>query len=376
MSHTSLTSIRAGVVAIDAGGGSGTGWVALRNGLIVTNVHVVGYKERVRVYLASGEGVSAKVVYVDTLRDVAFLMPLQPLSAPPLELGDSENAEPGMRVAAVGHPLGLSFTVTEGILSAVGRVRRGVPYLQTDAALNPGNSGGPLLDSEGNVVGINTWIRKDGQNLGFALPVHLIREPLARFAGSREQILSIAPVYECLECRTPYPAYDDRCLQCGAPVPYVEGGGGIAVYSAGYARAERAVAGLIGRLGHVPSQVWVDKGVWRLPQPSGGEVWAALDGEGDYVIFKSRLVTLPPAGHEGFLRFLLTFNDRTAGPCRIALDGRVVTLSFSEPTAFINPGEVASSLKLLVSMSNELRSRLQQAFDAQLAPPVLGSDNE
>ncbi len=374
MSSDFWEQVRAAVVAVEAGSSSGTGWVALPNGLVVTNVHVVGYSSRVGVRTSAGVEAAAKVVHADTRRDIAFLMPTTPLETPPLALANSEQAVPGMQVIAVGHPLGLPFTVTQGILSAAGRQRNGIPYLQTDAALNPGNSGGPLLDREAKVLGINTWIRADGQNLGFALPVHLIRDDLARFAGPREQVLALAAVYKCTDCDSQYQPNDDRCLNCGAPVPFV-GNAGIAVYAQSYAQAERTVAGMLGRIGFIPNQVWVDKGLWRLPQPSGGAVWVGLDPEGHYVQFTSRLVRLPPAGHEGFFRFLLTFNDRTSGPCRLALDGGVITLSFSEPTGFLNQNEVTSALRLLLAMSEQLRRRLNEGFAAPLAGSGLRDDN-
>ena len=97
----------------------------------------------------------------------------------PLKLGDSDKVDVGERVIAIGNPLGLSFSVTEGIVSAVNRdAGQGIPaYIQTDAALNPGNSGGPLIDVEGEVIGINNF-KVTGDNIGFALESNYIKSIL------------------------------------------------------------------------------------------------------------------------------------------------------------------------------------------------------
>jgi serine protease Do len=359
--------IKNSIIGIKAGAGFGTGWVALANGLVVTNVHVVGYHGR--VLAVDDKDFEAKVVYADTRRDIAFVMPAMPLGLPPLVLADSRQAVAGQRVVAIGHPMGLAFTVTQGILSATDRIVGGVPYLQTDAALNPGNSGGPLLDEQGRVLGVNTWIRRDGQSLGFAVPVHLFQKELARYAGPPAQVLAMSAAYRCVECDTPYDAQDDRCLACGAAVPF-SGGRGVVLYDQAYAYAERAVMGMIGRLGFAPNEVRIEKGLWRLPR-GGTEVWVRLSEDGRDVGFYSRLVRVPRAGQEAFFRFLLTLNDKTSGPCCVALNGDVVTLSISEPTAFLNQAEVAADVSLLLAMSEELSGRLQRAYGALPAPPSL-----
>lgn len=361
--------VRASVVGVRAGGSFGTGWVALPNGLVVTNVHVVGYDARVALQSEGGVELPARVVHADTKRDIAFVMPIGTLGVPALPLGPSAEARPGQPVVAIGHPLGLAFTVTQGILSAVGRDVRGVPYLQTDAALNPGNSGGPLIDREARVIGVNTWIRSGGQNLGFAVPVHLFQHELQRFAGPVGQVTAMTPVYRCIECDAPYQTTDDRCLKCGAPVPFASGAAGAILWSLSFAQAERSVANMIARLGYVPNQVWVDKGTWRLPQPSG-EVWVHLDQSGDYVSFAARLVKVPPTGHEALFRFLLTVNDRTSGPCRLSLEGEVITLSFAEPTIFLNQEEVLAEMSMLLGMSEELRGVLSRAYGAPPPRPI------
>lgn len=366
--------VRASVVGVRAGLIRGTGWVALPNGLIVTNGHVVGYNARVVVHPESGpRDIPAKVVYIDTRLDIAFLMPLFPLEIPPLPSARAAEAVPGQTVVAIGHPLGLAFTVTQGILSAH-RTLWGVAYLQTDAAINAGNSGGPLLDVEGRVLGVNTMVRRDGQNLSFAVPVDSFRQDLDRHGGAVASVLALNPVYRCTECRVSYEPRDDRCLVCGAPIPYAGDLGDLATTQA-FVQAERVVQDMIVRLGFLPPQVRVAKGVWRLSRDPV-EVWIHLNENGEYVDFESRLCKLPRVGQEPFFRFLLTLNDKTSGPCRISLRYDVVTLSFAEPTAFLNQDEVGASVGLLLAMSAELRDILQKTYGAPPPPVGLLSDNQ
>jgi serine protease Do len=363
-----LERVRESVVGVRAGTGLGTGWIALENGLVVTNVHVVGYAERVTVRADGSSDTPALVVYADTKLDIAFLMPEAPLGRPAIPLAASAQAVQGQPVVAVGHPFGFTFTVTEGILSATSREVAGVTYLQTDAALNPGNSGGPLVDRDGRVLGVNTFGVARAQNLGFAVPVHLFEGRLPVFGGDRSSVMRMRARYLCIECEAAYEVNDERCLHCGAAVAY-GGSSGLLGHAKGYADASRSVTRLIEGMGFVPNQVWVARGLWRLPQDGGGNVTVRLDENGQYVSFASRLAKLPKTDHEPLYRFLLTLNDRTSGPSCTSLSGQVITLSFREPTAFMVEAEVAAELGLLLAMSAELSVILQNKFGATPPPP-------
>jgi len=160
----------------------GSGFVIDNEGLIVTNNHVVENADEIIVKLPDEKEFSAEVVGTDPLTDLALLK-IDPENETlhPLNLGDSEKANVGDWVVAVGNPFGLESTVTAGIVSAKGRVLGEGPYdnfMQTDASINPGNSGGPLVNMDGEVVGINTAIIPSGQGLGFAIPVNMLKELL------------------------------------------------------------------------------------------------------------------------------------------------------------------------------------------------------
>lgn len=359
--------IRAGVVGIRASGGKGSGFIATPSGLVVTNAHVVGYDEAVVIRNYEGTESHARVVKVDTKRDIAFLAPDAPPGTP-LPLADSRQASVGMPVYAVGHPLGLSFTVTQGVISATGRRFQPwdeVEYLQTDAAINPGNSGGPLLSPEGRVLGVNTLVRKDGQNLGFAVPLASFFEELRGLAAVQLSALPRgAPGYACDACDAVLSAQDARCPSCGAQAFLAPTRGS---ESATGLKSRQAIRQVLKHLGYVPEQHIAGEGSYLIAH-AGREVWVELANDSDFVSFSSYLGRVPRAGHEGLLRFLLTLNDQECGPCRLELAGEVIVATFTEPTRFINPREVARSFRHLLALSAVVAPILMDAF-ACPAPP-------
>jgi serine protease Do len=166
--------------------GLGTAFVYDANGFLLTNHHVIEKATDITIGFKDGRELAARVVGTDKRTDVAVLK-VEATALPALPLGDSDQALVGDWVVAIGNPFGLSHTVSAGILSAKGRTRDDVQgldpsgyfdFLQTDASINPGNSGGPLLDLQGRVVGINSAIRANANNIGFAIPVNMVKQLL------------------------------------------------------------------------------------------------------------------------------------------------------------------------------------------------------
>ncbi len=158
--------------------GTGSGFIISKNGEILTNAHVVEGADTVSVLLKDGRKFEGKVMGADPVTDVAVVK-IQANDLPTVTLGNSEQIKPGEWAIAIGNPLGLDNTVTQGIISATGRSsgQVGVPdkridFIQTDAAINPGNSGGPLLNQRGQVIGMNTAIIQGAQGLGFSIPIN------------------------------------------------------------------------------------------------------------------------------------------------------------------------------------------------------------
>ena len=158
----------------------GSGVLISHDGEILTNFHVIegvkGGESSIEVKTSDGRTFKATVLGKDKELDIA-LIKINAAHLPFAKLGNSEALRVGEWVVAIGNPLGLEHTVTQGIISAKGRQLNGPgleSFLQTDAAINRGNSGGPLLNLRGEVIGINTAIRPDGQNIGFAVPVDMV----------------------------------------------------------------------------------------------------------------------------------------------------------------------------------------------------------
>ncbi len=168
------------VAAVRTGRGSGSAVVVGSDGVLITNAHVVGDARRGRADFVDGTRAEVRVVGTDPLSDLAVLRAVRPAELPaPVRLGDADELVVGQLVVAVGNPLGLAGSVTAGVVSALGRAlptrsgRAGrviEDVIQTDAALNPGNSGGALADARARVVGINTAVA--GVGLGLAVPVN------------------------------------------------------------------------------------------------------------------------------------------------------------------------------------------------------------
>jgi S1-C subfamily serine protease len=174
----------------------GTGFIVSNDGLIVTNKHVVADTQaKYKVVIGNNEEVEVINIYRDPLNDLAILK-INKNNLVTLDLGDSDVLKAGQSVIAIGTALGeFRSTVTTGVISGLGRgITAGVVgeleklsnVIQTDAAINPGNSGGPLFNSSGEVIGVNVAVSQNGQNIGFALPINLIKESIDYFRKTGE----------------------------------------------------------------------------------------------------------------------------------------------------------------------------------------------
>lgn len=172
------------------GGGLGSGFIFSSDGLILTNAHVVSRARRIKVTLADGRTFDAGLVGTEPDVDVAVLR-IGANHLPVAELGRSQ-LKVGQLVIAVGNPYGLNWTVTAGVVSALGRTldapgtRKLTNLIQTDTSINPGNSGGPLVDSSGHVVGITTAMMPLAHGLGFSIPLDTVTSAIARITRRRE----------------------------------------------------------------------------------------------------------------------------------------------------------------------------------------------
>jgi serine protease Do len=203
------------IVQIHTPGGSGSGFIVRDKNIVVTNRHVISGNDRVVVRGENFAKTITDVLYTDSVNDIAFLRLPDGFKAPYDVRISGNPVSAGETIIAIGHPLGLRFTATQGIVSKADRKFNNVDYIQVDAAINPGNSGGPLINQAGEVVGVNTFIFRDGESLGFALPSvrlnEILKEYSERGAGERSA--------KCLSCSnivTRSSLQDGYCPHCGS----------------------------------------------------------------------------------------------------------------------------------------------------------------
>lgn len=174
------------VVSIKTDVGQGSGFIISEEGYIVTNAHVLAGANYARALTYENKLVNAEPIGYDPNADLALLKIEGGENY--LKLGNSDNLRVGEKVIAVGNPYGLSFSVSEGIVSAIDRKYNNIEaYIQTDVALNPGNSGGPLINNKGEVVGINNFKVGGAEGLGFALESNYIEQVINNIA---EQVMN------------------------------------------------------------------------------------------------------------------------------------------------------------------------------------------
>src|SRR5579862_6198188 len=198
--------VRLAVQSGQSRGGTGSGVIVAPDGLILTNSHVAGHSPtgtaaRIEVTTADGQDLHARLVGDDADTDLALIRVDEPVTLPAAPLGDSKRLKRGQLVIAIGNPLGFESTVTTGVVSALGRSLRSRTgrliddVIQTDAALNPGNSGGPLVSSHGEVVGVNTAVIMGAQGICFAVAANtasFVLGELVRHGRVRRAFIGVA----------------------------------------------------------------------------------------------------------------------------------------------------------------------------------------
>ena len=198
---------------------TGTGFYLSKYDVIVTNEHVVRDNQTVVIDGTSIDKQIVDVIYVDPKYDIAFLKVPDEHEMPPIDINAAEILKEGQTVVAVGHPYGLKFGATQGIISNLLHQENDINYIQHDAALNPGNSGGPLINSNGELIGINTFIIRDGNNIGFSLPAHYLELTIEEFLKG-----DYRKGVRCISCMNIVFESEDSikyCTSCGAKITMI-----------------------------------------------------------------------------------------------------------------------------------------------------------
>lgn len=292
------------VVQIATQNGTGTGFYLKPYNLIVTNYHVVGDNSKVTLKVRTHEKVMADVLFTDSRYDIAFLSsPVDMQHFPEMKMGEYSELHDGDTVIAIGHPYGLNYTATQGVISRVDRVQQGIRYIQIDAAINPGNSGGPLINRQGEVVGVNTFIIKGGDNLGFALPVSYLKEALEQYKPIHGEVAIRCPSCGTVVTKNMLDA-GLYCPNCGTQIEFPEKTEDEEGQLSGIART---VEEILGRLGYDKEIARSGQNKWEVKKGSA-KIKITYNSGNYFIICDAFLCRLPPQNIKEIYTFLLHEN--------------------------------------------------------------------
>jgi tetratricopeptide (TPR) repeat protein len=205
-----LQDIGDSVFKVNSSSGTGSGFYLKASNIIITNYHVVEGNREVGVENREKMRYLAKVVFVNPDTDLAFLQPSRALK-PPGILDSFANVESREKVLVLGYPLGMGYTETQGIVSSPRQLVKGRHFIQTDAAINPGSSGGPVVNSRGEPVGVATSKFKQGENIGFAVPIDIVKEDIESFKLNKDLKFAV----KCNFCKLLVFEKTSYCKNCG-----------------------------------------------------------------------------------------------------------------------------------------------------------------
>jgi serine protease Do len=201
------------ILKINTASGSGSGFYVQDYDLVITNYHVVSGFKKVALEMQDKNTLAADVMVINPLIDIALLKPEKTLSGlPGVSFKRQDSIKNRDKVSVLGYPFGMPFTVTEGIVSAAKQLLNGQSYIQTDAAVNPGNSGGPVVNVNGEIIGVTTSKFTQADNMGFALPIDHVIEELEAYKLNP----NIAYAVKCPSCNFSLYEPMENCANCGA----------------------------------------------------------------------------------------------------------------------------------------------------------------
>ena len=288
------------VIQIATPYGTGTGFYLKNDNIFVTNNHVVKGSSEVIISGKSFDKTLTEVLFNDPVYDLAFLKVPENVSLSEVGLSTTPLND-GDQIIAIGHPYGLKYTSTRGIVSKASRLYADINYIQVDAAINPGNSGGPLINTNGEIVGVNTFIIADGNNLGFSLPASYVRDAINDY-----KTIFGRKAFRCGSCKnilTEETLDDKYCSFCGSkieindfkPKPYVPVGAGIKVEE------------IIEKLGKNVSLSRIGPDVWEIENGSA-TIKISYVQSSHFVVGDAHLCNLPKMNILEIYEYLLREN--------------------------------------------------------------------
>lgn len=297
------------IIQIATASGTGTGFYVKEFDLIITNDHVIAENAEVTIAGKAFQKALSRVWYTDRKHDLAFLEAPKNVELPEVKLGRYEEMHDGDSVVAIGHPYGLNYTATKGVISKVDRIREGLKFIQIDAAINPGNSGGPLVNMKGEVIGVNSFIIRGGDNLGFALPVNYLREALQLYIPNKGQAST-----RCFSCGflvTPATIDSKKyCPNCGTEVKLPE----IPEKETEPVGAAKTIEEILRELGKDVRLAREGVNNWSVKEGSA-KIKISYNAENFFIAGDAYLCQMPsdPVKIKPLYKFLLEENFRTNG---------------------------------------------------------------
>lgn len=350
MNHEALKNA---VYKVNTASGSGSAFYLRKPDIIVTNYHVVEGNKLVSVEDQQQERYAARVVYVNPDADIAFLRTpgyTPPADIPFEQVSDVQNQD---KVWVLGFPFGMPYTITEGIVSNAKQVLDGRHFIQTDAAVNPGNSGGPVVNAQGSLVGITTAKITQADNVGFVIPARIVQEELDSLAQNASDRYSL----KCNSCKSLIYEKTDYCPNCGATID------------------ERIFDDKpLGKLCEFVEDAIRLMGFDPVLARNGHEYWEFHSGSalirifvynGNFLYATSPMNNLPTGNLEALLRYVLS---NPAAPFHLGVYDNQIFLSFRVRLSDVFSGQAAAvkeKLGRLILKANEMDDHFVQAFGCE-----------
>ncbi len=333
----------------------GTGFYLKDYNLIVTNEHVVRNNKQVVI---EGKGVQRllrTVRYIDPKYDLAFVQGPDQSELGAVHLHDVEDYSEGDPVVAVGHPFGLKYTATQGIISNTSHQQNDLYYIQHDAALNPGNSGGPLVNEQGEVLGVNTFIIQNGQSIGFSLPSKYLKQVLDEFVAGKKEL-----GVRCQSCANivfePNPE-KKYCPHCGARITLISQ---IEDYVPKGIRLE--IEDALKELGFDVSLTRRGPYNWEIDQGSA-KIMLSYHEESGMIAGDAFICSLPKDKIKEIYIYLLQQNYQLEGLCFSILNQDII-LSLQVFDHYFKPETGSAIFRVLFEKANEYDDILLRDFGA------------
>ena len=347
-----LESYAENIIQIMTPYGNGTGFIV--DDLIVTNSHVVAGLKEVVISAKKIKRSIAKVVYDDAYFDLAFIS--FDFKKPKNQfILSTKSVQNGDTVVAIGHPYGLHYSATEGIVSKASRIYGELEYIQIDAAINPGNSGGPLLNTDGEVIGVNTFIILNSNNLGFALPYFYVDEALKSYKN-----LNSENIIKCSSCKNLIKENSIKnyyCPECGVKLEIAK------LRAKGYkpTGSTKLLEEILGSLDVNVTLARRSQASWRIEHGTARiEINYCDNG---IIIGDSKLCVIPKENIAQIYDFLLNENDKLSY-LRFSINENFVYLSYIIIDSSLTLKEGKTAIERLFKKANEYDDILINKFGA------------